>query len=216
MQRFFKLFFTACLLSALVFAGACAVKTAPQAGGQERAPTAETTPAQTGGDAAAQPQDDRARLTGFSARDLDGNTVTEAVFANADLTMLNVWGTFCGPCIREMPDLGELAGEYADRGVQIIGLVGDVGQSDEDAEYAREFVEKTGAHYVHLLPSEDLQDKVLSGMMYYPTTIFFDRDGYVVDNMIVGSHTKGEWKTIIERMLQLAVNEEGTGELTEE
>ncbi len=217
MMHGFKKILIALLIAALAFAGACAAgNTDPQPeDGQRSAPVAEATPNQTGGGAADQPQEDRARLTGFSARDLDGNTVTESVFADADLTMLNVWGTFCGPCIQEMPDLGKLSGEYADRGVQIIGLVGDVGQSEKDAEYVREIVEKTGAHYVHLLPSEDLQSKVLSELMYYPTTIFFDSDGYVVDNMIVGSHSKSEWQTIIDRMLQLAENGEGAGEPAE-
>ena len=43
-----------------------------------------------------------------------GIPVTEEIFTQADLTMVNIWGTFCGPCIREMPDLGELADEYAE------------------------------------------------------------------------------------------------------
>ena len=44
----------------------------------------------------------------FSAKDIDGKNVSEKVFADSKITMVNVWGTFCGPCIREMPDLGVL------------------------------------------------------------------------------------------------------------
>lgn len=149
-------------------------------------------------------QADRVKFSAFTARDLDGEEITEAVFSDAKLTMLNVWGTFCGPCLNEMPDLGQLAQEYADAGVQIIGLVGDVTESEEDAEAVRELVEQTKADYRHLLPSEDLQTKVLSGLMYYPTTIFIDQEGYVVDNYVIGSHSKGEWKNIIDRMMLLA------------
>lgn len=148
--------------------------------------------------------DESTRLTAFSARDIQGNTVTDAVFAEAELTMLNVWGTFCGPCLNEMPDLGALSSEYAEKGLQIIGLVGDVRESDEDAAYVQEIVDKTGANYRHLLPSADLQNKLLSNLMYYPTTIFYDKNGYMIDKLIVGAHTKSEWQVIIDRMLDLA------------
>ena len=39
--------------------------------------------------------------------------------------MINVWGTDCGPCIQEMPDLAALHEAYADKGVQVVGLVSD-------------------------------------------------------------------------------------------
>ena len=48
----------------------------------------------------------------FTAQDLDGNPVDESIFQGYDVTMINLWGTFCGPCLQEMPDLGELADEY--------------------------------------------------------------------------------------------------------
>ena len=85
-------------------------------------------------------------LSSFSATDLDGNTVDQSVLADYDLTMVNVWATFCGPCINEMPDLGELAQEYADKKVQIIGLVSDVLNTDgtiseEQVQTARDIVE---------------------------------------------------------------------------
>ena len=47
----------------------------------------------------------------FTAQDLDGNTVDESIFADYEVTMVNLWGTFCGPCLQEMPDLGEISDE---------------------------------------------------------------------------------------------------------
>ena len=61
----------------------------------------------------------------FESETLDGEKVTEEIFQQADLTMVNIWATFCGPCIQEMPDLAQLSEEYQDKGVQIIGLIGD-------------------------------------------------------------------------------------------
>ena len=59
--------------------------------------------------------------------DLDGNTVNTAdIFAENKLTMVNIWATFCGPCINEMPELEKIHQEYAEEGAGVIGLVLDV------------------------------------------------------------------------------------------
>ena len=41
----------------------------------------------------------------FESKTLDGEDVSQDIFSKADLTMVNIWGTFCGPCIKEMPEL---------------------------------------------------------------------------------------------------------------
>ena len=75
--------------------------------------------------------------------------------------MVNIWATFCGPCISEMPELGELASEYADKGMRVVGLVTDVmdseGALDEaQLQLARDIVSETGADYLHIVPGEGL------------------------------------------------------------
>ncbi len=102
----------------------------------------------------------------FEARDLEGNTVTETVFAESELTMVNVWATYCNPCLSEMPELGELAGEYRSDEFQIIGIVSDVQEESEAevVEYAAMLVEQTGAAYPHLLLNESLFRSMLSGV----------------------------------------------------
>ena len=49
-------------------------------------------------------------LSAFSTTDLEGNAVDQSMLADYDLTMVNVWATYCGPCISEMPDLGGARG----------------------------------------------------------------------------------------------------------
>ena len=196
-KTIWSVFALALLTAALMILTACAKPQAqpqqqPEAGQPEQAQMEE--PAQADGMAAASSDSgaNKAAVT-FATRDLDGNAVTEAVFANAELTMLNVWATYCGPCLMEMPDLGELSKAYADQGVQIIGIVSDIGDSEADIASARKIIADTGANYTHLLPSEELRSGLLSGMMYVPTTVFFDRAGNQVDNQIVGSKSKGDW-----------------------
>lgn len=144
-------------------------------------------------------------LSSFSATDLDGNTIDQSMLADYDLTMVNVWATFCRPCIKEMPDLGTLAQEYQDKGVQIIGLVSDVLNSDgtineEQVQTARDIVSETGAAYTHLLPSEDLYG-VLSQIQYVPTTFFVDSTGAQVGSAVISAQSKDKWIEAIDAML---------------
>ena len=48
----------------------------------------------------------------FEASTIDGEAWNSDKFTNSKLTMINVWGTYCNPCLSEMPDLGEIASEY--------------------------------------------------------------------------------------------------------
>lgn len=142
----------------------------------------------------------------FSTVDLNGEYLDETFFQNKKLTMVNVWATFCAPCLREMPELGELSQEYASKDVQFAGVVLDT--MDEEAnidqsqvEYARQLVEQTGAAYTHLLPSLDLLNAGLAEIYSVPTTFFLDENGSVVGETYVGSRSKEEWSTIIDSVL---------------
>lgn len=144
-------------------------------------------------------------LSSFSATDLEGNEVDQGMLADYDLTMVNVWATFCGPCISEMPDLGQLAQEYQDEGVQIVGLVSDVLNADgtineEQVQTARDIVAETGAAYTHLLPSEDLFG-VLGQISYVPTTFFVDSTGTQVGSAVISAQSKDKWAEMIDAML---------------
>lgn len=139
----------------------------------------------------------------FEAQDLEGNTVTESTFAQSRLTMVNVWATYCNPCLSEMPGLGELAGEYDAEQFQIIGIISDVqeGTGEEAVEYATALVSQTGADYVHLLLNESLYRAMLGGVSAVPTTFFVDENGEVLDT-IVGALDKSAWKEKIDAFLE--------------
>lgn len=145
-------------------------------------------------------------LASFTAETIDGETADAGIFSGYELTMVNVWATFCGPCIREMPDLAALHAEYADRGFQIVGIVADVVDLDGNfmpdmVDTAVEIIEATGADYLHLLPSDSLQEALLKNAVYVPTTIFVDQQGKQVGDMLVGSRSREEWTEIIDGLL---------------
>lgn len=146
-------------------------------------------------------------LSEFEATDINGNDVNQDIFKDYDLTMVNIWATFCNPCLDEMPHLGEIYNDYEDKGLNIIGIVVDVFDnsgniSNDQIETAKEVIEKTKANYTHLLPSKDLINLKLKDVMYFPETFFVDKDGNIVGESIIGARNKDEWIEIIDKHLK--------------
>ena len=142
----------------------------------------------------------------FSAADMAGNPVTEQIFSNHKLTMVNIWATFCSPCVNEMPDLAQLHAEYGDD-FQVVGIVVDAADQngnvrpDKKAE-AASIIELTQADYLHVLPSDSLNKAYLSNVQSVPETIFVDENGNQVGTRYVGAKSKAEWKKIIDTLLE--------------
>ena len=135
----------------------------------------------------------------FTTEDLDGNVVTQEIFTESKYTFVNIWGTYCGPCINEMPDLGELANEYDKEDIQFIGIVCDVYSSDDSA-LAKKIINKTGAYYTHLVCNQDIVDWYLNDVEAVPTTLIIDSEGNILYETI-GSQSKNQWKTLINSYL---------------
>lgn len=176
---------------------------------------------QTQADAAAQTEtqtqadDQSAQVTGTvpdkslfinsTVKDLDLNDAALSDYIkNNKVTMINIWGTFCGPCISEMPELGNIERKYKNRGFEIVGLTSDIadpqGNYDESIiEDARSIIEDTGITYPVLVPPVQLMIDL--DIQYVPTTYFLDSEGNVLGSAEIGSKTGEEWEEIIEKYL---------------
>ena len=143
----------------------------------------------------------------FSTRDIEGETYTQDMFADYDLTMVNVFATWCSPCIREIPDLQKLRDEMADQGVNVVGIVlygVDIsGNVDEEAvEKAKILAEETGAVYPFLIPDEEYLNGILFDVEAVPKTFFVDKNGNIVGESYTGSRSLEDWKEIVESELK--------------
>ena len=136
----------------------------------------------------------------FEGTDLDGNTVSQEIFTQSKLTMVNVWATYCNPCLSEMPGLGELAEEYDVSEFQIIGIVSDVWEG-EDQTLVESLIQETRADYLHLLANDSIGQAILSSVSGVPTTFFFDGEGAYLGG-VVGSAEKEKWEEIIHGLLE--------------
>lgn len=136
----------------------------------------------------------------FEGTDLEGNTISEDIFLQSNLTMVNVWATYCNPCLNEMPGLGELASEYEQSEFQIIGIVSDV-KEGEDQTLVESLIQRTGANYPHLLANDSIYQSLLAGVSGVPTTFFFDGEGAYLGG-VVGSAEKSQWEELIRELLE--------------
>ena len=143
----------------------------------------------------------------FETTGIDGKTYTEKVFSDYDLTLVNIFTTWCSPCVKEIPELQELYKEMKDKGVGVAGVVLDTtdekGNQDEEAvKKAGILQEKTKAEYPFLIPDTTMMNGRLQGISAFPETFLVDKDGNIVGDTYTGSHTLDEWKEIVEKELK--------------
>ena len=130
----------------------------------------------------------------FSAEDLYGAEVTEASLGNRELFFVHYWATWCGPCVREMPELASIADDYDGR-VGFIALLDDYNTSRETAVL---IAEKSGVGFIMVdARHSDFRQLVrMAQSGYVPTTILIGKDGGVVGEQIIGALGEGYRKLI--------------------
>ena len=160
-----------------------------------------------------QPQDtssnaeDSTTVGKFETKGIDGKDYTEKVFSDYDLTLVNVFTTWCSPCVNEIPELEKLYEEMKEKGVGVVGVVldtvGDDGKQDEETvKKAGVLQDKTKASYPFLIPDSTMMNGRLNGISAFPETFFVDKEGNIVGETYTGSHTLDEWKEIVEKELK--------------
>ena len=141
----------------------------------------------------------------FSTVDRDGVVYTDAFFADHELTMINFWEPWCGPCVNEMPDIAKLAGDYADKGFAVLGVYSDTSM-ESDVQY---YIDNLGVSYPLLLSTNDFTEYMTD---YVPTTFFVDKNGHVWDPgtdrkysdnpVVVGGQSYEAWEKIIKKFFE--------------
>lgn len=142
----------------------------------------------------------------FSMQDIHGQDYTNDMFKDYQLTMVNVFTTWCSPCINEIPDLQKLYNEMEGQGVNVVGIVLDAidesGNVNEEAvEKAKLLAERTKASYPFLIPDASYLNGRLQGIDAVPETFFVNKNGDITGQTYSGSHPLEDWKKIVETEL---------------
>ena len=131
----------------------------------------------------------------FTTTDLDGNPIASAdLFAQSEITVVNIWTSWCGPCIRELPELQELYTRLLEEGCSIVGML-----ADDDLDTAQQLIADNGVTYPILLAPDTLNEFIR--LEAVPTTLFIGRDGTVLAAPVVGAYIE-KYEAVTDSLLQ--------------
>ncbi len=128
------------------------------------------------------PLDTGAPAPDFAYPTLDGDTIALSDL-QGQVVLLNIWATWCPPCVREMPSMQRLYEQLGDDGLRIVAVSVDAPGALADV---RSFVHEFGLDFDILLnPGGGIQDTyAVTGL---PTTWLIDRKGRIRRKVLGGT-----------------------------
>ncbi len=143
----------------------------------------------------------------FKARDVDGELHSSSEWIGKQPVVINIWGTWCPPCRKEIPDLVRLYGEYKSKGIEFVGLALErrAGPADVKA-----FAAQNNMEWIMLMAERE--HAVQFNATGVPKTILIDRHGKVmqvtdaagrVGNAFVGPQPYHTFKAAFDKLLEI-------------
>jgi len=109
--------------------------------------------------------------------------------------VINFWGTFCEPCIREIPSFQNQYEKWNEQGLEIIGI-----NLSEDSLTVSNYVRKFNMTYP-VVRDVDRKTEKKYGLRSYPTTFFVKSDG-TLQAAVVGEMTEKQIEEHIQQLMQ--------------
>ncbi len=131
----------------------------------------------------------------FSAEDIEGNKVDNSIFKENKVTLVNVWATWCGPCVNELPEIQKVYSELKDQGIGVVGIVAD---GNDAKDTAKELIELDSLKYKMIIPDSNLEKKLISTLRGFPTSYVVDSEGKILGMKLGGMNAEG-FKAFIEQ-----------------
>jgi thiol-disulfide isomerase/thioredoxin len=121
------------------------------------------------------------RLVDFKLPDLQGQPIRFQEL-DADLILLDFWGTWCSYCTQSIPHLVELQKQLGPQRLKIVGIAYEEGPIEERVKAVSETARKLGINYTVLLGGVDGPCPLQAALhvQAYPTLILIDRYGRVL------------------------------------
>ena len=108
--------------------------------------------------------------------DLDGNDIKLSDY-KGKIVIVDVWGTWCPPCQKEIPHFVRLLEEHKDD-LAIIGINYEHGDPADAVAKIKSFAKDNGINYPCVIGDESTQNQI-PNLEGFPTTLFLDRTGKV-------------------------------------
>ncbi|MEW5798479.1 MAG: TlpA disulfide reductase family protein [Bacteroidota bacterium] len=133
----------------------------------------------------------------FLFYDETGKQVSFAEVAKGKPVLINFWATWCGPCIKEMPDLVLLSEEYKAKGGLVIGV--SVDKDSDVLTLVSDFTKEKNVKYPIVIDNGDLEN-AFGGLRGIPTTFYIDKNGKIAKKL-VGLQSKEKFASEFDALL---------------
>jgi peroxiredoxin len=102
------------------------------------------------------------------------------------VVLVDFWGTWCPPCVAEIPNIKAAYAKYHKRGFEVVGI-----SADKDRETLEAFVRNHEIPWINLFEDDaDGEHPVAKkyGIHVFPTPILVNREGIVVSTRAMGEN----------------------------
>jgi peroxiredoxin len=127
-------------------------------------------------------------------KNLNGDDIILSRF-KGKILLINFWGTWCVPCLQEIPDLVELSHRFKSEGLEVVGIAIDSGRPED----IRKFMSEHGMDYLVLIGELGVV-KSRFHVIGFPTSLLIDRDG-MIRKRYVGPQTEKVLKVDVKSLL---------------
>jgi len=131
----------------------------------------------------------------FSIKDLGGNTL-DSQQLRGKVVLIDLWATWCGPCVAATPLLDEAYSDLKEKGLVMIGIAVPPKASPEEVLAT---ARRIGMNYPVAIWNEHLAERI-QGLRAVPTYILIAPD-WTIHKLWVGATPPGQIRREIERLL---------------
>jgi thiol-disulfide isomerase/thioredoxin len=127
---------------------------------------------------------------------------------NGKTLLINVWATWCKPCVEEFPDLIKIAGEYKNKNLEFLSLNVDFGKNADSLAAAFLAKQNNPGLMVYIVPEKsteqviELLNKEWDGSI--PATFIYDADAEQ-KSFLLGSQDYDVFKKYIDSVMNLKI-----------
>ncbi len=107
---------------------------------------------------------------------IDSSEKFNVLNTRGKITVINFWGTWCGPCVQELPYFDTVSSKYSEQ-VSVFAL-----HSDHDKQTAKKFVDSTypESNITFCIDNDNVLFNLLIGGDMFPATVILDQNGIIV------------------------------------
>jgi len=136
----------------------------------------------------------------FKLRDLNGKEFKSSQL-KASIVVLDLWATWCEPCVADIPIFNRLHEKFANRGVKIVGVAVQSGWAND----IKPHVARHAIEYTVLVGNEKIVE--MYRMIGFPTTYLIGKDGKILKKYIgTAPDTEAEKEADLNHEIEMLVD----------